>query len=177
MARDWAKYYAEHADEIKAKRRAYYAANRERELAKAAVRRQSPEVQLAQRLYHENWRAAHAEELREAKAKWYAINREGILAQARGVPIPEFWPYGATGWPFDEVNAVVPTGLPPEVRADVCQELCLAVIAGEATTNDLTALVPGAKRRAYGEWALSMDWERADGWKLADTFAVEELYI
>lgn len=89
--------------------------------------------------------------------------------------LAEVWPYGATGWPFEEVNAAVPHTLPETVRADVCQELCLMVIAGEVDVADLP--VRPVIRRVWGDFTLSIDQRRSDGHAIADYLEASDLLL
>lgn len=52
------------------------------------------------------------------------------------------WPYlagkpGDGGALIDAVNAIVPRGFEPHARADICQDLLLAILEGEATIEKL----------------------------------------
>lgn len=53
-------------------------------------------------------------------------------------PLSEVWPFGNTDDPIIKaVNDFVPKSLPYDVRCDVCQDLCLALVGGIITTEDL----------------------------------------
>lgn len=88
------------------------------------------------------------------------------------LPVLELWPYGATGWPIDHVNNIVPRELPDTLRADICQELCLMLLSNQDT--DLSPqVVKSVTRRAYGDYARSLDWRDSDGFALADQLGYE----
>ena len=96
--------------------------------------------------------------------------RQKVVAE----PMAEFWPYGATGWPMAEVSAVVPREIPDARRADICQELCLMILAGELEVKDAAVSWRRVARKAYGEWARSIDWRDEDGFALADRLRADE---
>lgn len=150
-----AEYRAKNRERAAARAREWYAKNKERAAATQRERRSRPEVQ---------------ERIREYFKAWAADNRE----RDTGIPIPEYWPYlaGDThgGWPVDDVNAIVPKNMPAEVRADVCQELCLVAVEG----GDIAQHLRYAMRRAWGDYALSIDWRREDGLAIADQLAYEQ---
>ena len=64
------------------------------------------------------------------------------------------------------INNVVPRHLPEEVRADMCQDLALAVLSGECELSGLGDFVrqrTAVARAAYGaRWGhVSIDYARA----------------
>ena len=135
---------------------------------------------------YERWKQAHPG-VAEARAKtWYDEHKDRHLASQQAIrgqraaasePLPEVWPYGHSSPHIAAVNGVVPRNLYEAVRADVCQELCLMLIAGEVTEDSLQQAVPGATRRAYGQYAISMDWRAADGYAMADAVLAWEHHI
>ena len=93
---------------------------------------------------------------------WYARNKEQADAAQRArrallspsaLPVlAEVWPYDGTGWPIELVNAAVPTHWNYETRADVCQEVCLRLVTGEADEDTLSYHVKEAARKVFGMW-------------------------
>lgn len=133
------EYYQSNREVILAKARKYYADNRDR----IQAWRNSPEVRAARLQYMAEYRAGHA-----------------------GEPLPLYWPYGHTDWPLDVVNTVVPRAYPEDIRADICQELCLLIIEGE-TESTLVTHLPYARSKAYGntfryrlEDAMALGWDQ-----------------
>lgn len=45
------------------------------------------------------------------------------------------------------INSAVPRGLPDHIRADVCQDICVAILAGEMTIDDLKEEMRGYIRK------------------------------
>lgn len=66
-------------------------------------------------------------------------------------PSLEYWPFAQMSADFEplvvRINASVPKGLPEEIRQEVCQDIAVAVLSGEATIEQIPALVQGAKSR------------------------------
>jgi hypothetical protein len=117
------------------------------------------------------------ERQKELRRAWRERNRGKVAAYMREwnskrrlleAPVPEVWPYAATAWPVGIVNSLVSKEMPEQVRADICQELCLMLIAGEVDEESLARALPSVRRKAYGNYALSLDWRREDGYSLAD---------
>lgn len=111
--------------------------------------RAKPEVKAALQAYNHSWHVGHYE-------------------PSQYNPLPQFWPYDAVGYPLEQVNAFVPRGLPEYLRSDICQELCLAILAGECTPDNMGEVYRRAVRETYGNWAVSLDWRREDGYAIAD---------
>lgn len=55
-----------------------------------------------------------------------------------------------------KINSLVPQGLPGDLRADVCQDVLLAVLEGEIAAEQVAYAIPhymkGAKKRYYMPW-------------------------
>lgn len=118
------------------------------------------------------YRESHREQINAYRVQWRQTHSSGPT-----IHIAEIWPFGATGWPFEEVNAVVSKALPEVVRADVCQELCLMVISNELAPEDIQKSVRGVIRRVWGDYSISIDQRRSDGLALADQLMAEEVII
>ncbi len=57
-------------------------------------------------------------------------------------PIPDLWPYGNWDDPIViRVNAAVPRTLPEAIRAEVCQEMAVAILSNDVIEIDRTAVV------------------------------------
>ena len=65
------------------------------------------------------------------------------LAVRSGVePIPDVWPFGNWDDPLViRINAAVPRSLPEAIRADVCQELAVAILTNDITEIDRTTVM------------------------------------
>ena len=78
------------------------------------------------------------------------------------------------------VNAIVPRGLPGDLRADVCQDMLLAILEGNLSPDDLETAMPNylkaARKRYQMPWGtVSLDaplWD--DGRPLYEILAVSE---
>lgn len=157
--------YRERRGKILDAHRSYYDNNRETLLAKARAYRQENADKIAA------WRSDP-----KIKARLIAYNLR--YKQEHSLPpLSEVWPYGATGYPIDLINETVPLSVPETIRPDVCQELCLMLFAGALEPDEVAGAVQQTVRKAWGEYAISIDWRRSDGWALADRLAQEELWI
>lgn len=80
------------------------------------------------------------------------------------------------------VNAVVPHGLPGDLRNDVCQDMVLAILEGDLSPDDIAAEMPkylkGARKRYSMPWGtVNIDaplWD--DGRPLAEVISENRLY-
>lgn len=80
------------------------------------------------------------------------------------------------------VNAVVPQGLPGDLRSDVCQDMLLAILEGELSVaqikDALLHYMKAARKRYYMPWGIrSLDdplWD--DGRTLGETLSENPLY-
>lgn len=68
----------------------------------------------------------------------------------------DYWPYLAEGQKeagvdlLMQIHALIPKGIPDHLRADMCQELCVAFLSGEFdTAKPDKKVVAKAKRRVY----------------------------
>jgi hypothetical protein len=75
------------------------------------------------------------------------------------------------------VNDAVPRYIAEDVRADICQELLLAIVAGEFSVDEVSKFVrPIAKRVRERLWdfsAISIDTKDGDGVPLSERIAAE----
>lgn len=175
------------SEEARERSRKWYQENRQRALERQAQYRQSPDVQLAQRLYHKLWADRKADKVREAKRLWYEANRERLghkpmqraaeRVRRYDAPISEVWPYGADEPLVNAVNALLPLSIPEWVRADAGQQAVLECLAGQVGESQLDKTVKRCVRKAWGEYAVSIDWRRADGFALADQIAAPEVLL
>lgn len=137
-----------------------------------AVARETPVAEIAQahdvtvstlRSYAKRWRAYHSIYVPTLKTSWPVSNSvypyiKGPLREEHSLLVA--------------VDAVVPKSLPYEVRGDVCQELILAVLAGDVNLEQLPEAVPlyiKQHYRSYGGGMLSLEAPRygRDGEPLA----------
>lgn len=125
--------------------------------------------------------AERLEALRASKRRYYARNRKSEIARVSAyqqaaraalVPIAPYWPYGRRSMLIDAVDAMVPRGLPADVRADACQELCLLALTHD--TETVRGAVRGAVRKAYGQYALRLDTPVGVGYTLADMLSYDQ---
>lgn len=86
--------------------------------------------------------------------EWYAEHRPKRTVPA---PLTEFYPFIATQ-PTKEhefllaVDALVPKSLPKHIRGDICQDMIVAVLTGEATLENIRDAVP-----RYIKWFLKKE--------------------
>lgn len=84
------------------------------------------------------------------------------------IPVTEFYPY-LTAQPTEEhdlimaVDRLVPKGLPNQTRADVCQDMLVAIITGEVSLENLKDAVPKYVKQFFKNFApkyghLSLDY-------------------
>ena len=157
----------------------------QKELARAAQHRfkeRHPRRQNEKALAY--YYAHKAEILAKQSAQRQGEGREAYLAYLRQYrsgnstrvePIPELWPYGCDDRLCLRINEIVPRGIPEDVRADVCQELVLAVLAGDVELENASKSLPQATRVAFGQafmWRL--DWTMADGLTVADHLSYDQ---
>lgn len=74
------------------------------------------------------------------------------------------------------VNDIVPKGLPPDMRADICQDLIVGMLTGHFTKGDLykpmkqiMREVQAASPSKWGDWSLDAVVPGTDGLRLIDT--------
>ena len=73
--------------------------------------------------------------------------------------IPEHWPY-ISGTPTSDhdllltVDRIVPKHLPPASRADICQDMIVAILTGETTVGDLQDSVPEYMKRFFKQFPM-----------------------
>ena len=80
------------------------------------------------------------------------------------------------------VNAVVPHGLPGDLRSDVCQDMLMAILEGELLATELRAKMSEYLKRARRRYA--MPWGtvnidaplHADGRPLSEMLSANPLY-
>lgn len=79
------------------------------------------------------------------------------------------------------VNAAVPKHFPPEMRADICQDLIVGILTGEFPEDDLRLPAKEMTKRVtkmfptkYGLASLDAEMPGTDGLKLIDTFSTED---
>lgn len=149
-----------------AKKRAYYEANREAKLAYQAKRRQDPAYQAAMAVYRANWAAANPDKVQASRRKWYENNYQ----PPTDVPVPDYWPYNQSSPLIDRVNAVVSKYIPDDLRADICQELCLLVIKGELEEAEIASAIPHVRYTITGKQCVSLGALPED----SNVFAIEE---
>jgi len=152
------------SDEKQRERQRAYRARHAAELReKDRLRRGSPERKAADQRYHQKGGSELLARKREQRA------------ERIGPPVPMYWPYSQSGWPVDVVNEAVPKHIPEDIRADVCQEMCLLLHERDDVGQDeWDRAYKAALRRTYGNWALRLDWRREDGLILADRFGGDE---
>lgn len=162
------KYRAENHDSLLTYARAYREENRER----VHATRQA-------------WRAANADHIREVQRAWWKANPDKVAeylrrARERYIPRPRaprrrptsplslLYPYNLSTMAdgaelITRIIDLVPRTLPEAVRADVCQELALAVLGGEADPDRLDEHVADAVRTQFrflpSRWHISLDGE------------------
>lgn len=90
-------------------------------------------------------------------------------AAAMRAPLAEFWPYGAEDPLILAIASAIPEGLPEYIRADVGQEIYMRCLEGQVNEGQFYDAIKKAIRSAWGEYAISLDWRREDGFSLADT--------
>lgn len=135
MARNH-KYYMDNAERIKAQARKYRTENAD----KIAAWNSNPEVRERKAQYSRDYRNTHA-----------------------GPPLPYYWPYGETEWPVDVVNSIVSREFPEDIRADICQELCLLLVEGEDAAV-LPSHIQRIRGELYGRYSTNIDRLLAAGW-------------
>ena len=118
---------------------------------------------------------------------WAKLVRANYVAKPRQPRVLLNYPY-VVGPVRDDhalmlaVNAVVPQGLPGDLRSDVCQDMLMAVLEGELLAGDLRAKVPEYLKRARRRYA--MPWGTvnideplyADGRPLSEMLSINPLY-
>lgn len=150
------KYRAENHDQLLAYQRAYREENRERV-----------------RATRQAWRAANADHIREVQRAWQRANpgkvAEYLRRSRERQPVPPLallYPYNFSAVAegaalIAKIIDLVPRTLPEAVRADVCQELALAVLSGEADPERLDEHVAAAVRTQFrflpSRWHVSLD--------------------
>lgn len=154
LAREAQQRYAQrHPNKQNERALAYYYAHKAEILAKQASQRQG--------------------EGREAYLAYLRQYRSGSSTHVER--IPELWPYDCDDRLCLRINEIVPRGIPEDVRADVCQELALAVLAGDVELENVSQSLPQATRVAFGQafmWRL--DWTMADGLTVADHLSYDQ---
>lgn len=164
-------------EEQKAKRleqmRKWRAANKDKVNASCRRYRQSrkgkprTDEQKAKALaYQRKWKAANAEHVLESKRRWIAANLEHVRAYSRRKSAearankPRHAPMGErlhkslsqnTVWLA--ANAVVPCGLPRDVREDVLSMIVLAVLEGEIKLEQVPDLAREFTNRHYRQFS------------------------
>jgi len=123
----------------KAKRKARYEANREQESANRLA------YYYANREVAAEQRKARYEDNREQENRARVLRGFNYVPVVPLAPIPESWPYGAGGEPFDRITGLVPNYIPEDLRADIGQELCLLWVEGELDQRDMVAI----RRKVY----------------------------
>ena len=114
-----------------------------------------------------SWRIYKASELREITIKPYETHYPFLI---HDIKRPD-WGRDLTA----KINAIVPRSLPPDVRADVSQDLILNVLEGTLLLADLETNVRGAVRKVfqmhptkYGPLSLDQVLPGTDGLRLMD---------
>lgn len=85
---------------------------------------------------------------------WVAARRPPRIVVPK---MTEFWPF-ITGQPAEEhkvllaVDAVISRTLPREIRADVCQDLVVAILMGDVKIENLMDIAPQFIRSAYKQY-------------------------
>lgn len=119
------------------------------------------------------------------------IHRSGTREIARGLiePIPAFYPY-ILGEPRPEhqlvliVNEAVPRGLHESTRADICQDLLVAILDNQIEVEDLPQAVPEFIKRHFRQFPtkygpISLDakppWGDEDSRTLAETISEDNI--
>ena len=145
--------YAERRPAVLARHRAYYLDNAELIRAKARKYREENREKI------EAWRndpLVHERRLQ--------YSRE-YRATTAGPPMTYYWPYGGNEWPVDVVNSIVSREYPEEIRADICQELCLLLVEGEAE-DTLASHIQRLRGELYGRYSTNIDRLMAAGWDI-----------
>jgi hypothetical protein len=101
------------------------------------------------------------------------------------VPLSEFYPYVSTRSTDEHefllaVDALVPKGLNNEFRADICQDMIVAILTGETTLENLRDATPKFIKQfmkqmpsKYGHLSLDMPLVQGENFTLGDTIAAE----
>lgn len=88
-------------------------------------------------------------------------------------PLAEFWPYGADDPLVAAIRARLSNSLPEHVRADAGQQVYLDCLEGRVREGDLDHAIRAAVKQSWGEYAISIDQRREDGFSLAELIADE----
>ena len=154
-----------------------------RRKARNAAYRETHREQIAkyQRERHVVLRAEHNERSRQ----WWRDNAERIAtlrntpentearrqywaqwvtgSDRRVPPVSEYWPYDTSSPVIDKVNTLVPRWYAEDIRADICQELCMILLEGEVDTGYGLKL---AQRNTRREYAVSAETLQESGWDI-----------
>lgn len=116
--------------------------------------------------------------------EWYAARQPKKIPH---IPVSEFYPF-ISGSPTEDhdlllaVDALVPKGLNNATRADICQDMLVAILSGETTLENLADSRPKYMKQffkqfpgKYGHLSLDAPIDFGDGTfrTIADTIAAE----
>lgn len=124
--------------------------------------------------------------MRLAGARWRALNPR-VSRRKNQNPLPEFWPFLASTAPKEStgedllvrLNRLIPKHFGEEVRRELGQELCVAVLTGEVAEDEIPSRLGYFLKLAYrglpSKFMVSLDGPRSsdDERSLADM--VEDL--
>jgi hypothetical protein len=120
------------------------------------------------------------EKMRERQTALWA-NPEWAAKTSRKIAQALARKKGATGQPSDLVSIVaraIPLAIPPEIRADICQELLLSVLEGELSLADLKKGVAAAVTKynrmfpgKFGPISIDAPIPGTEGFTIADTLS------